>query len=169
MSDQPTDDELDDTLEEGDPNDPNHLRRAANNAKRVRAERDTIRAERDDAKRELAVWKSGLQGLSDSKAKAILASIEGDVTPEAVKAKAIEFGWAEADANPDDSLADEIEQQERISGAAQGAGRAAAASVLKPEDVNDWPIDKQMRLLDKHPAVYEQLMRGETVAGFAFA
>jgi len=43
-----------------------------------------------------------------------------------------------------------------------------ANTVLKPEEVTQWPAEKLRRLFDKHPEEYEALLRGETVTGLAF-
>lgn len=159
--------DLDDDDTTGDV--PAQLRKAAKRGKKAAKDRDEARAENDRLRRELAVYQAGLGGLDAKKVKAILSAIDGDVTAEAVKSQAVDFGWAAPDANPDDALAGEIDAQAQISAASQAGGKSAPTSVLSPQDVNDWPIDKRLRFLDKHPEEYERLLRGESIPGFAFA
>jgi len=170
MPDIEDDDDLElDEIDESAPDGPAKLRQAAKRGKKAAKERDTLKADNDRLGKELAVYKAGLAGLDDKKVKAILSAIDGEVTAEAVKKQAVDFGWAEPETNPDEELRDEIEAHGAVSAAAQGAGKTPATTVLKPEDVNGWPIDRQMRLMEQHPDVYERLLQGEEVSGFAFA
>lgn len=169
MPDIEDDDDLElDEIDETAPDGPAKLRQAARRGKKAARERDALKAVTERQANELAVYKAGLQGLDEKKVKAILSAIDGEVTAEAVKKQAVEFGWAEPETNPDEELRGEIEAHESVSAAAQGAGKTPATTVLKPEDVNGWPIDRQMRLMERHPDVYERLLQGEEIAGFAF-
>lgn len=128
------------------------------------------RAEFEQTKKELAVYKAGLGTLKPKQVTAVLAAHEGELTPELLKATALELGFIEADEDEGEQrqIESEVREHEKISAAATGAGKASPTAVLRPEDVNAWPIDKQMRLLETQPDVYERLTRGETVAGVSF-
>lgn len=83
MSDNYTDDDFD--LEDEDSNSIPALRKAANAAKKLRAENARI-------KRELAFAKAGIP-LNDAKMNYFVKGYEGDLEPEAIREAAVEAGF----------------------------------------------------------------------------
>lgn len=158
------DEDLDDENEQQAPAQPTsrQLREAAKNAEKTRAENV-------DLKQKLAVYEAGLGNLTPKQVKSVLANVEGEVTAEVLRATAVELAFIEEeDTAETQQIEAEVREQGRISAAASGAGRAPANAQLTPTEVAAWPIDKQMRLLDEHPDIYDRLLAGETVSGVPF-
>jgi hypothetical protein len=159
------DDTDDDSTDDGDGNALIRKLRTQLKAANKRASRvDDLESEVSTLKRREQVRKAGLD-LTDAQLAALAKVHDGDDTPEALKATAVALGWA-TDEGGDEQQA-QVDQaaatQQRIS-AAQNGATAASNSVLKPEEVNGWATDRLMALNDKHPEIFEALMRGETVA-----
>lgn len=72
-----------------------------------------------EARREIALAKAGLGDLSPARQKALLASIDGDLTADAAKAAAVELGFLEAPAETQDG--EEQTAMNRMSQASAGA------------------------------------------------
>jgi hypothetical protein len=136
--------------------------------KAAKTGRDT-ETERDTLRRELAVYKAGLD-LKPRQVAALFAAHEGDdMSPEALRATAVDLGWVEPEQDGDDEQATEAAAgHERISAAANGASPVQAGAIT-PGDVVQWGVDKARRFMDEHPAHWESLKRGETVTGVPFA
>lgn len=113
MSDNYTD-EIDSDIEEQqeDGNDIKSLRRAANSKKK-------LEQELNDLRRELAFARAGIS-LDDPKMRYFVKGYDGEYTPEAVTAAAIEAGFVQQQtANP--ALAEAASAQERVMAASAGA------------------------------------------------
>jgi hypothetical protein len=125
---------------------------------------DEAVAENARLKRELAVTKAGLN-LTDRQFKALFAVHEADdLSKEAIRATAIDLGFAEAEEeeSPEDATARASAQ--RISAAVSGATTPGKGGLLTVEDVAEWTHEKKRRFMDKNPEAWEQLKRGESVA-----
>jgi putative heme degradation protein len=81
-------------------------------------ERDTLAAQLAERERELAFAKSGLD-FNDPKLKYFIKGYEGDLTPEAIKAKAQEDGFLAAQASSTDQA--EVNAHQRLTNASSGA------------------------------------------------
>lgn len=103
------------------------------NEQTVRLTRAQIRTMERDAKsarkateelaavrRELALARSGLSDLTERQQKALLATIDGDLTAESARAAAEELGFVQPQAAS--PAADEQQAMERMSEASSGAG-----------------------------------------------
>jgi hypothetical protein len=141
--------------------------------------RDQLKESKKDAKRtaeveaELAGYKrgeaikvAGLENLSEKQRKAIEAIHDGEWTSDALRATALDLGYAEK-TEEELQLDDDLAAQGRITEAAAGGG-AGNSSVITPADVADWPMDKSMRFMQKHPQEWELLKRGEEIVGVTF-
>lgn len=113
MSDNYTDDE-DFDLENEDGNDIRSLRRAANSAKRLKAELNQL-------KREVAFAKAGL-ALNDPKMTYFVKGYEGELEPDAIREAALSAGFLTVE-QPQESA-----NQEQVQGAAAAQQRVMAAS-----------------------------------------
>lgn len=114
------DDDFDDTADETAADESNGLkalRTAARDGKRAKADAETARAEALAARREIAFLKAGIDPDSQT-AKRISKVHDGELTAEALKATAVEYGWAEQEAP--EVPAEELRQVGQF--AATGAG-----------------------------------------------
>ena len=116
MSDNYTDDDFD--LEDDDSNSIQALRRAANAAKKLKAENARM-------KRELAFAKAGIP-LTDPKMNYFVKGYEGDLEPDAIREAATEAGFLAVEASSQeqvsDANADAVAQvQQRVMAASAGA------------------------------------------------
>lgn len=129
--------------------------------------RDT-RTENADLKRRLALAESGVTGLDEDQQTAILASIKGDVTAEAVREKAGKFGWFTPPPDPQaqqEQQADQAAQtQDRVADATSG-GQSASSGVIKPGDIAAWTADRWAAFKKANPSAAEALLRGQEVSG----
>ena len=116
MSDNYTDDDFD--LDDEDSNSIQNLRRAANAAKKLKAENARM-------KRELAFAKAGIP-LTDPKMNYFVKGYEGDLEPDAIREAATEAGFLAAEAAPQEQAADANAEavasiQQRVMAASAGA------------------------------------------------
>ena len=117
MSDNYTDDDFD--LEDEDSNSIQALRRAANAAKKLKAENTRM-------KRELAFAKAGIP-LTDAKMNYFVKGYEGDLDPEAIREAATEAGFltVEQPASQEQAVNPEAQAvaqaQQRVMAASAGA------------------------------------------------
>lgn len=115
MSDNYTDDDFD--LDDEDSNSIQALRRAANAAKKLKAENARM-------KRELAFAKAGIP-LTDPKMNYFVKGYEGDLEPEAIREAATEAGFLATEVAPQEQAAPEAqvaaEAQQRVMAASAGA------------------------------------------------
>ena len=117
MSDNYTDDDFD--LDDEDSNSIQNLRRAANAAKKLKAENTRM-------KRELAFAKAGIP-LTDAKMNYFVKGYEGDLDPEAIREAATEAGFLaveqaapqEQTVNPEAQAVAQVQQ--RVMAASAGA------------------------------------------------
>lgn len=103
------------------------LRKEAKQAKKLQEERDAL-------VRENALLKAGLSGLSEKQTKALLATHDGDMTPDAIKATAQELGFTTDAPAPTAEAPEpttELEALERIGQAAMGAGQHGVPSFIE--------------------------------------
>jgi hypothetical protein len=119
---------------------------------------DSLLEENQNLKRNLAF--TGLALPENPMSQLFRDKYDGDLTPEAVKAAAMKYGLIEAEQDP---LADELQAQQRMADAANGA--QPRPSQMTPEDVQEWPADRLMRFAKKYPDQWEALKRGEPVTG----
>lgn len=123
MSDNYTDDDFD--LEDDSDNSVQSLRRAANAAKKLKAENARI-------KRELAFAKAGIP-LNDAKMNYFVKGYEGDLEPEAIREAAIEAGFLVTQDAPQEQASDP-----GVEAAAQAQQRVMAASAgATSEDITE--------------------------------
>lgn len=125
------------------------------------------RKEAEDLKREKAVLDAGLTGLTADQRDA-LSTLVKEPTAEALRDKAVALGFIAAPPAIPDPTAEELEAHQRAADVANGAG-APINNTVKPEEANGWDTAKLMRLNERHPDIYELLLRGESItlpAGF---
>lgn len=140
------------------------LRKDAKRAKQLENELAELRRER-------ALEKAGLKtaagnDLSERQIKALLATHEGEMTAEALRATAADLGFVPLSAE-EQQLAADLGAQERIAAAAAG-GAPAPTGVVTPTDVEEWSTEKILRFRQKYPEEFEALKRGEEVVGVSF-
>jgi hypothetical protein len=116
MSDNYTDDDFD--LDDDDSNSIQNLRKAANAAKKLKAENVRI-------KRELAFAKAGIP-LNDAKMNYFVKGYEGELEPDAIREAAIEAGFLVAQDAPQEQASDQgvevaAQAQQRVMAASAGA------------------------------------------------
>jgi hypothetical protein len=162
-------DDFDDLEIHGDEEDENYVRLRKEDVKRLRgAARRAGGAERElaDFKRERLVRDAGIDGLS-ARQVAILAQQAGDdATPEALKDLAIELGWASKPqaTEEDEQREAELAAQHQAAQVGNGAKPPLQRSEIPAEEVAGWPVDKQMRLNEAHPDLYESALQGNPVS-----
>lgn len=153
-----------------DPDDLDRLRKASSGSP-LRKERDEAKARADAAEARAKHLEGSM--LADQltklgvtvKPSALRVPDDLDVADlEKVRAFAIDAG---ALAAPVDTSAENQQAHERI-GQAMSGGEPAGNGAIKPEEVNSWSQDKQLRFKAKHPDAWELILRGETVTGVAF-
>ena len=110
----PSDDEIE---REDDPDFIKDLRRKAK-------ERDQFESELTATRREVAVLSAGLGDLSERQRKALLATHDGELTPEGLRASAAELGFVKAP-EPDvpDAEREAMQRVQQASAAAEPAGQ----------------------------------------------
>lgn len=124
MSDNYTDDDFD--LEDDDSNSIQALRRAANAAKKLKAENARM-------KRELAFAKAGIP-LTDPKMNYFVKGYEGDLEPDAIREAATEAGFLAVEAAPQEGQVSDADGQ----AVAQVQQRVMAASAgATSEDISE--------------------------------
>lgn len=116
MSDNYTDDDFD--LDDDDSNSIQSLRKAANAAKKLKAENVRI-------KRELAFAKAGIP-LNDAKMNYFVKGYEGELEPDAIREAAVEAGFLVAQDAPQEQASDQgvevaAQAQQRVMAASAGA------------------------------------------------
>jgi hypothetical protein len=116
MSDNYTDDDFD--LDDDDSNSIQSLRKAANAAKKLKAENVRI-------KRELAFAKAGIP-LNDAKMNYFVKGYEGELEPDAIREAAVEAGFLVAQDAPQEQASDPgvevaAQAQQRVMAASAGA------------------------------------------------
>lgn len=116
MSDNYTDDDFD--LDDDDSNSIQNLRKAANAAKKLKAENVRI-------KRELAFAKAGIP-LNDAKMNYFVKGYEGELEPDAIREAAVEAGFLVAQDAPQEQASDPgvevaAQAQQRVMAASAGA------------------------------------------------
>lgn len=116
MSDNYTDDDFD--LDDDDSNSIQSLRKAANAAKKLKAENVRI-------KRELAFAKAGIP-LNDAKMNYFVKGYEGELEPDAIREAAVEAGFLVAPDAPQEQASDPgvevaAQAQQRVMAASAGA------------------------------------------------
>lgn len=163
-----SDDDFDDLDLTDDPESDEHVRLSKADVKRLRqAARRAGVAERElsDLRREKKVRDAGLNGLSPRQIATLAREVGDDDGPEKLREIAVEFGWAsppEPSAEQQQTDA-EVNAHTQVAAIANGAEPPAQRSSVKPEDINSWPVDKQMRLNELHPDLAESVLRGEPI------
>jgi hypothetical protein len=115
-----------------------------------------------EALKEAGVDEEQFASLPPATQKAIADfEFEGD-KPSEEKLKAFITEWGLPTSEGQEPSAKQIVNQ-----AVSSSSNRSAPGVLKPEDVNDWPVDKLYRFAQEHPDEMERLKRGETVANVA--
>lgn len=115
MSDNYTEDDLDNEVDEYGEETPRGLRRAANKAKKLEAELNTLR-------RELAFAKAGIP-MNDPKMGYFIKGYEGELDPDAIREAAEEAGFLQVEATQTapQQQAPDMAAQQRIMRASVGA------------------------------------------------
>lgn len=161
--------EMLDIIEENDDDTPlikqlrQQLREKSNDSKRV-AELESKIAEYEQKD---AVRTAGLDKLNERQMKALIAAHDGEFNSDALKATAIELGFAEPDP-ADQERENEMAAQQRIATATTGAKPPAAAGTITPADAADWSAEKWMRFAKQNPEHAEALRRGQEITGVSF-
>lgn len=83
-----------------------------------------------------------------------------------VREWAVEQGLAEPP--PPDTPEEEAEAHERVVAAGAGAAGTTPASTIKPEDTEEWSMEKRVAFKQQHPEAFEALKRGEPVSGITW-
>lgn len=157
--------DLDDLLEE-QPDDDHLVRRLRNqlkeSSKRAK-EAEELRTKLSEFERRDAIRAAGLE-LNDRQVRALLASHDGELTAEDLRATAVDLGFAQ-----DETEVPEEEQaaHERVAAAAKG-GKPPQAGVVTPADAAGWSTEKWVRFAKQHPEHAETIRRGEPVSGVTF-
>lgn len=132
------------------------LRQAARTGSKAIKENGTLKSDNDLLRLENALYKAGLNGLSEIQQSALFGAHKGEGTPDALKTTAIALGFIEAPKDTD------TEDQSKFVDAAKG-GQVVADGTIKPEDVAKWPEEKRREFLTSNPDAFKALMRGESV------
>lgn len=117
----PDDDDYDEAPNEEDSPVVTALRKKAAKADKLEPENTSLRMEN-------AVLKAGLGGLNERQQKALIASHEGDLTPDALKATAAELGFTVETPEPETPQVPDDEQaaHQRVADTTGGAQPAEA-------------------------------------------
>lgn len=163
-----TDDDFDDLETLPDEDDEQYVRIKKDDLKSVRKAARTA----GEARKELATYKrqdkvraAGLEDLSERQI-AVLASQAGDDdSPEKLRELAVEFKWAEPAEPSAEAQQNEVEiaGQQQAATVSTGAEPPAQRSQVPADVVAGWTHEKQMRLEEHHPEIYELALRGEPV------
>lgn len=126
-------------------------------------------SENRELKRQNVLLQSGVT-LDEDQQKALLASIDGDLTVDAIKDKAAKFGWYTPPVDPAAEQQQRADQaadtQQRVADATSG-GQSQSSTAIKPADVESWTADRWGTFKKAHPAAAEALLRGEEVTGLS--
>lgn len=127
---------------------------------------DELEAEIAEIKRERALEKAGLKtpdgrDLTERQIKALLATHDGEMTADALRATALDLGFV-TPSEQEQERTEALATEDRIAQAAAGAG-TPRAGVLTPADVQAWSTEKLMQFRSQHPTEFEALKRGEEV------
>lgn len=127
-------------------------------------------AERELAgyKRQDAVRKAGLKGLTERQIAVLAREAGDDQSPEALKQIATELGFPvntepSEDEQEQQQIEDEMQQQEDAAAVGTGGQSPTARTGITPEEINGWPSDRLMRLQQQHPDTYESVLRGDPI------
>lgn len=111
------------------------------------------------AQNEIAVLKTGLS-LSPKQVKALFAAHEGEITSEALKATAVDLGFAEAE--EEEEPAEERatrETAQQVQRTVAGATPHGKGATLTAADLEGWTQEKQMRFRAQHPEHWQTFLR----------
>lgn len=111
---------------------------------------------------------AGLDSLNQRQQATLRREVGDDVSEDSLWETASDlFGVTRPDA---EKVVPDEEQQalDRQAATATGAEAPVSTGVIKPEEAAEWPMDKRMAFLKKHPDEHERLLRGETVLGVVF-
>lgn len=117
-------------------------------------------------RKENALLRSGLE-LDASKTEALLSLHKGDTTPEALRATAVLYGWAQAlpDAQAQQQAAADASAEAQADISAAGAGSSSADSgLITPDTVASWSYQRQRTFMDAHPLEWDELKQGQSVS-----
>jgi hypothetical protein len=103
------------------------LRKKASKADKVEREAQELRTEN-------ALLKANLGTLSERQRKAILATHDGDLTPEALKATALDLGFIEAEAPAPAQVPEDEQAEHQRAAEATSAAPASEATVTTLDD-----------------------------------
>ena len=163
-----SDDEFDDLETIPDDVDEGYVKLRKEDVKALRsAARKRGAAERElaDYKRQDAVRKAGIDGLSERQIAVIAREAEADQSPENLRKIAEDLGFVQPAPPSEEQQAVEQEIAANTEAAAvtSGAPPATHQTTVRDSDVAGWGVDKRMRLLHQHPDLHERLLRGEEV------
>ena len=161
--------ELDDLLDvedldEDQPDDDDTIRKIRNRNRQMAKELKRLKqVESDHAKlrQDTAIGQIGKE-LNERQVKALLATHEGDMTTEALRATAAELGFIEAD-DAEPVPPEDLDAEEQVNKAVAGSSSPNTAGLITPADASSWGVDKQIRFKKQHPDAFEALKRGESV------
>lgn len=165
-------DDFDDLEVTPDDEDENYVRIKRDDLKQIRSaarKRGEVEKELASYRRRDLIRDAGLDGLNDKQVDALAKLAEAE-TPEAFKQMATDLGWhTPTEAAEQTQVEQEIAEQEQAAAVTSGAPPVNTQGQHTPEQVNDWPADRLMRLQNQHPLVYDAVLRGEPItvpAGF---
>jgi hypothetical protein len=115
------------------------LEQEAKEGKRAKREADEAKLEAQNAKRELALMKAGID-LDSPTGKLFVKAYDGDITVEAIKAAAGEYGLIATSQTAD--VANDLAAIDRVSQASTGSGGSIPTSVIDEiRNPNNTPDD----------------------------
>lgn len=146
MTDNYTDDVLDDDDFDAEDQTPKALRRQANKAKKLEAELNNM-------KRELAFARAGLP-MDDPKMNYFIKGYEGDLDSEAIRNAAFESGFLQASKAPEPQAAPDLGAQTRIMQASAGAAvediSEAAALARLEQAMEEGGVDAMLAVAQEY-------------------
>ena len=124
----------------------------------------TAQKELAEARKQIAVLQTGLT-LKPKQVTALFAAHDGEMTPDALRATAIDLGFAEP---PEDEEAPELvearAQAQQVQRATAGASPPGKGPLLTAAHREGWTQEKWARFAKAHPEHFETLMRDPTAS-----
>ena len=147
------------TGDNGDTNLVRELRKQAKDGKQAKREAESARSEADAAKRELALLKSGID-VNSPTGKLFAKSYEGELTAEAIKAEAEQYGLIPTSQTSE--VKDDLSAIDRVSQASAGSQGFVAPTALDDIRNAEGDVNKILEILTKNgvPVSNEQPQPG---------
>jgi hypothetical protein len=120
---------------------------------------DQAAKELAEAKNRIAVLETGLK-LSPLQTRALFAAHEGEINADALRATAVDLGFAEP---PDDEEPEEDKavrsQAQKVQGVTAGASPPGKGALLSAADVTGWNHQRIRQFMAEHPDLYQTMLR----------